>query len=126
MTTARLLPADEWYKLAEIEPFATSGPPDPLHWVVPVVEADGAIVASCGIFDTVHWDGFHVAEQYRKHPVVFRQLLELAITTLQENGIPGVHITVPDDQPDLSAMVEAFGFVRAPGVLYLLAVPPRK
>ena len=125
MSTARLLPTDEWSRLTTIEPYASSGLPDPRSWVIVVVEDRGEIVASCALFDAVHWDGFQIDPAYQKNPAVFRQLLDLSLETLRSHGVAGVHITVPDDQPELQAMVERFGFVRAPGVLYLYAVPQK-
>jgi len=122
---ARLLPEGEWEKLIDREPFNIAGLPDPLHWIIPVVERDGVIVASCAIFDTVHWDAFCLDPEVQGNSAVFRSLLELSVATLQERGIPGVHITVPNDRPDLQAMVEAFGFQPAPGVLYFYAVPQK-
>jgi len=123
---ARLLPEGEWEKLATRAPFDVAGLPDPEHWLIPVVEKDGVIVASCGILDTVHWDGFCVDDDVQKNPAVFRALLDLSIVTLQERGIPGVHLTVPNDRPDLQAMVEQYGFVPSEGKLYILQVPPQQ
>lgn len=125
MSTARLLPPDEWTKLEALEPYRSAGLPSPAHWIIVVVEEEDRIVASCALFDTVHWDGFAIDPAYQKNPVVFRQLLDLSVSTLQAHDVTGVHITVPDDQPELRAMVERFGFVRAPGTLYLYAVPHR-
>lgn len=123
---ARLLPVDEWWKLADREPFASAGVPTASeHWIIPVVEIDGRIVASCAIFDTVHWDGFQVDGDATRNPAIFRQLLELSLQTLQEYKVDGAHVTVPHDRPDLQAMVEQFGFIPAPGVLYILPVKPR-
>lgn len=121
---ARVLPLAEWGKLAHYEPYATHGLPNPDHWEFIVSEIDGEIVAHCSIFDTVHWDGFFVEEQYRANPVVFGSLLERSLQTLREHGVAGVHLTVPNNQPELEAMVERFGFVPAPGKLYICAVPP--
>ena len=125
MTTARLLPEAEWDKLKTIEPFASNGLPNAEHWLVPVVEDQGRIVASCGIFDAVHWDCFQIDDAYQANPVVFKQLLAMAIQTLQDHDVPGAHLTVPHNRPDLQAMVERFGFVEAPGKLYLIRTPPR-
>lgn len=123
--TARLLPPERWEELRDREPFNVAGlPVDAEHWLIPVVEIDGRIVASCALFDTVHWDAFHVDEAWQKHPAVFGKLLEFSVQTLRERGVQGVHITVPDNRPDLQAMVERFGFVPAPGKLYLYQVPP--
>lgn len=127
MTTARLLPMDEWWRLDGRPPFTDGLPTDDQHWLIPVVEDDqGRIVASCAIFDTVHWDCFQIDEDAQKNPAVFRQLLTLSIATLQGYGVPVAHLTVADDRPDLQAMVERFGFVKAPGSLYILAVPPTR
>ena len=123
--TSRLLPPDEWFKLADRPPFDHAGLPDSDHWLIVVVEEDGQILASCALLDTVHWDGFHVNEDQRGNPAVFKQLLERSIATLQAHGVPGAHVTVPEDHPALSAMVERFGFIPAPGRLYLYAVPQK-
>lgn len=125
MATARLLPPDEWEKLNEVPPFDAAGLPDKEHWLIVVVEEGDRIVASCALFDTVHWDGFYIHPDYRQHPVVFRSLLSLSLSTLQDHGVTGTHITVPDDRPDLKEMVERFGFVQAPGTLYLFRVPQK-
>ena len=127
MITSRILPVDEWDKVKDRPPYNETGLPLPDgHWAIIVVEDGEEILASCALFDTVHWDGFHVNPSMRKNPVVFRALLEQSLSELQASGVAGAHITIPEDSPDLEAMVEAFGFVRAPGVLYLPAVPPRK
>jgi hypothetical protein len=123
---ARILPEAEWARVADRPPFDQVGLPDPAHWLIPVVEIEGRIVASCAIFDTVHWDAFAIDADCQRHPAIFRCLLDLSVATLQESGVPGAHITVPLDRPDLQAMVERFGFVPAPGRLYIYAVPPRK
>ena len=122
--TARLLPEEEWEKLLDREPFRSAGLPDAQHWLIPVVEIDGAIVASCGILDTVHWDGFQIDPHARKNPAVFGALLKLSLRTLQQHGVTGVHLTIPHGEPELEAMVERFGFSKSPGTLYLLRVPP--
>ena len=127
---SRVLPYDEWYKIADREPYAQIGIPAPDgHWQIIVVEdaTSGGILASCAIFDTVHWDGFQVNPEAQKNPVVFQALLAESLAALQANGVPGVHITVPNESPDLQQMVTAFGFVEAPGRLYLLQIPiPQK
>jgi hypothetical protein len=124
MLTARILPHEEWHKVADRPPFNDGGLPDAAHWIIIVVEEDGEIVASCSLFDTVHWDGFHVNETHRGNPGVFRQLLEQSLTVLQAHGVPGVHLTIPNYQPALELMVERFGFVPAPGKLYIYSVRP--
>ncbi len=125
---SRLLPYAEWEKIADREPYTNIGmPAQDGHWQIIVVEdaTSGGILASCAIFDTVHWDGFQVNPEVQKNPVVFQALLAESLKVLQDNGVPGVHITVPNESPDLQKMVESFGFIEAPGKLYLFQVPPR-
>ena len=118
MLTRRVLPPEEWDKVAAIPPFSTGGLPNPEFWRIVVVERDGVIVAACSLFDTVHWDCFWEAESDRGNPVVFKRLLEGGLMVMQEYGIPMVHTTVPEGRADLYGMLEKFGFARAEGRLY--------
>lgn len=127
MITARILPYDEWSKVADRPPFDQAGLPDEsvaAHWEIIVVEDDGEIVASCSLSDQVHWDGFSVNPSHQGNPAVFRQLLVYSLLQLQTAQVPGAHLTVPENQPGLEAMVERFGFVRAPGHLYVINTRP--
>lgn len=129
MITSRVLPHEEWDRVAAFAPFNEAGLPSgeaAQHWEILVVEDDGQIVACCSLSDQVHWDGFSVDAAHRGNPVVFRALLEQSLQTLIDAGVAGAHLTIPDDHPELAAMVERFGFIPAPGRLYLLAVPPRR
>lgn len=118
MVKQRVLPPDEWARVAEIEPFASGGLPDPEHWRIVVVERDDVIVAVCSLFDTVHWDLFWVADADRGNPVVFKELLEGGVGVMDDFAIAQVHTTIPLGRPDLAAMLERFGFKPAPGELY--------
>jgi hypothetical protein len=118
MLTRRLLPPEEWEKIAAREPFVSGGLPDPTYWRIVVVEDDGQIVGSCALLDTVHWDAWNVDPAYRGNPVVFKELIEGGVSVMIEYGIELVHTTVPDGRPDLEAMLERFGFRRAPGTLF--------
>ncbi len=118
----RELPSDEWHRLSTIPPF-DAGLPDPAHWRILCVEDQGEIVGICGASNQVHWDPWWVHPAHQGRAGVFRQLLTAGIQLFQQSGVPGVHITVPNDQPELQALVQKFGFVEAPGKLYLLAVP---
>lgn len=124
--TKRLLPPEDWHKLQPLVPYFKDGLPDSQHWIMPVVEIDGQIVASCALFDTVHWDVFNILPQYQKNPAVVRALIQLSLETMRESGVPSVHLTIAEDQPDLAAMAAEFGFVESPHRLYILAVSPGK
>ena len=118
MITHRVLPPEEWSKVEHIPPFDTGGLPNPQFWRIVVVERDGAVVAACSLFDTVHWDGFWVADSDQGNPVVFKQLLNGGLEVMAEFGISMVHTTVPTQRADLAAMLERFGFETMPSTLY--------
>lgn len=118
MITTRLLPASEWQRLAEFEPFASGGLPAPDLWRIVVAEDDGRIVGFCGLFETVHWDPWYVDPAYRGNPVVFKDLIEGGVQVMIEHDINLVHTTVPDGRPDIEAMLLRFGFEQAPGKLF--------
>jgi hypothetical protein len=123
--TARVLPPEEWDRVQHIPPF-DQGLPDPAHWRILVVEQDGQIVGCCSLFDTVHWDGWWIAPEHQGKAGVFRSLVAEGLAQLTAANILGVHTTVPDTRPDLQDLIERFGFVSAPGKLYLLFVPDAK
>lgn len=118
MLTHRVLPPEEWSQVADREPFASGGLPDPRYWRIVVVERDGQIIAACSLFDTVHWDMFSVDEDERGNPVVFGSLIAGGVQVMIDYNIRQVHTTVPAGHPDLARMLERFGFTRAPGELY--------
>lgn len=118
MITQRILPVEEWGRVATLEPFASGGLPDPANWRIVVVERDGEIVGMSSLFDSVHWDLFWVAAAERGNPVVFRELVEGGVAVMAEYGIDLVHTTIPLGRPDLARMLERVGFTAAPGELY--------
>jgi hypothetical protein len=104
--------------VAHLEPFASGGLPNPAYWRIVVVERDGQVVAMCSLFDAVHWDMFWVAGPDQGNPAVFRELITGGVQVMVDHDIQQVHTTVPTGRPDLEAMLERFGFTRAPGALY--------
>lgn len=116
--TRRILPPEEWFRVADREPFKTGGLPDPEHWRMVVVERGETIVGFCCLFDTVHWDCWYVDPDERGNPIVFGQLIAGGLGVMDEHGIDLVHTTVPDGRYDVEAMLEHFGFETAPGKLY--------
>lgn len=118
MLTTRVLPPEELHRLSTIPPYSAGGLPNAENWRIVVVERDGAIVASCALFDTVHWDYFWMADDERGNPVVFKDLLEGSVRVMQHYGITIVHTTIPSHRTELAAMLTRFGFTRVPGDLY--------
>ena len=118
MIRQRVLPVEEWHRVAHLEPFATGGLPDPENWRIVVVERDDTIIAMCSLFDSVHWDLFWVADADRCNPTVFKELVEGGVAVMDTCGIDMVHTTIPLGRPDLARMLERVGFQPAPGELY--------
>ncbi len=118
MITSRILPPTEYYKLKDLGPFTQGVLPDPDHWRIVVAEDEGRIIGCCALLDTVHWDFWHVDEEYRGNPVVFRDLIVGGVAQMVELGIDLVHTTVPDGKPEIEAMLTRFGFKPAPGRLF--------
>ena len=124
MITTRLLPPDEWDRLAALPPFCDSGLPNPAHWRVIVAEdTTGDIVGHCCLFDAVHWEGWHVAPEARGNPALIRGLIREGVEVLRDADVGGVFAMIDADQIGATrAMIERFGFTAAPGDLYLAAV----
>ena len=123
--TARVLPPEEWDRVRHIPPF-DQGLPQPDNWRILTVEEDGQIVGCCSLYDSVHWDGFWIDDKHQGKSGVFRAMVAEGLTVLKEAGVLGVHTTVPDARPDLQDLVQRFGYMEAPGKLYLLYVPDAK
>jgi hypothetical protein len=121
---ARVLPPEEWHRIQAIPPFDQGlALPDPDHWRILVVEDEaGEIVGTCSLFDTVHWDAWWIDGEHRGKAAVFRLLMDAGLRELREADIGSVHATIHNLRPDLQAIVERFGFISAPGKLYILLV----
>ena len=121
--TSRVLPQEEWSKLADLDPYCTEGLPNPKHFLITVVEDDrGRILAHAAIFDTVHWDVFRIVPDQARNPAVARHLATIGYQTLQGLGVPSVHLSVSPDHPELVKMAEQLGFHPSPLRLYIRAV----
>lgn len=132
MYTRRELPVEEWDRLRTIPPYDQMGVPqrwqDPDgtwqaagDWKILVIEnSAGEIVMTSATQVQVHWEPWWTREDVRKNPVVVRLMLELGLTTLETFGIPYAFCTVADAQPEVRAVVEHMGGIRAPGDLYLI------
>lgn len=121
--TARVLPPDEWDKLADFEPFKSHGLPTVEHWRVIVGEVDGEIISFCCLFNAVHWEPWYIAPAYRKHPGLIRAMINKTDEELLAAKVGNVFVCVSDDLPEQQALVERFGFEPAPGKLYILTLP---
>lgn len=117
--TIRTLPPDEWDRLLTFEPFRSGGLPDPTFWRIIVAEQAGAIVGFLGIWTAIHTEPFYLAPDVRHQPQLFMGMWAEAQRHLAAAGATMVFATVDDDQPDLQRLWEKFGFVGAPGRLFV-------
>lgn len=123
----RVLPVDEWPRLLAHEPFASGGLPDPTFWRIIVAEQpDGAgssrIVAFVCLWTAIHCEPVWFDPAVRNHPKLFMGLWHAARQQVEASGASMVFATIDDDRPDLQALWQSFGFVGAPGRLYIGAL----
>lgn len=117
--TTRVLPPSEWNKIRHIPPFDQYIPDaGPDHWQPLVVEIDGEIVGCCSLFDTLHWDCWWVDRDHPEKAGIFWALVEAGDGALRNLSTGIAHVLVPDDRPDLQALVERCGFEPVQGRLF--------
>jgi GNAT superfamily N-acetyltransferase len=118
----RVLPPEEWDKLVGL-PFALNGLPDANTTILFVNETStGEIVGIWGIFLQPVLDGLWV-DPHHRHTLVAGQLLRVVKQFLQEQGVAYAFTVISD--PAVMTLAHKAGFVRAPGDLWLLQVPPK-
>ncbi len=125
--TVRELRQDEAERLREFPPFDVHGVPElGEHFRVVIVEEEGRIIGLCGLSTQIHWDPWFVDPAHQGKAAAFRSLIAGGLEILRECGITGVHTTVPAEREDLMELVERFGFIPAPGKLFIAHVPDIK
>ena len=121
-TAVRVLPPDEWDRLLGL-PFALNGLPNVETTILFVAETPtGEIVGLWGIFLNPMLDGLWVEPNHR-HTLIAGQLLRTMKAFLQEQGVSYAFTVISD--PPVMTLAHKAGFVRAPGDLWILPVPPK-
>lgn len=118
----RALPIDEWDRLLTLPPFQEQGLPDPRFWRIIVAEQGGPggrIVAHVSVWTAVHCEPVWFDPDARHHPALFMGIWREARQVVEDAGGSMVFATIDDDRTDLQTLWEKFGFVRAPGRLYV-------
>lgn len=116
----RLLPRDEWYRLAntELESMTPYLPPDA---DVLVVEGDtGDIVACWALYSQPHVEGVWVAPAHRGRGGAARCLLRGMRDLLHARGAKAAITGAVSD--DVRRLLEGLGATRLPGELYVLSL----
>ncbi len=120
--SARVLPVDEWPKLAAT-PLAESWLPslDPQHTVVVVVEEGEQIVASWIALTTVHVEGLNIDPVHQKRGVVGGLLLKKMVETLQAQHVPEVLTQAASEE--VATLLRKVSATPLPGITYRIPIP---
>lgn len=122
MLRSRLLPRDEWPRLANTE--LAEAELLPAGSEIVVVEVDDEIVACWGVFRMVHVEGCWVAPAYRGNAGVWRRLLTGMHHTAQAMGAHTV--LTASLAPEVSALLDKLGATELPGRHYVLPIRLRE
>lgn len=81
---ARILPREEWSKLAVsgIAPMEETLRPEDVQMVV--IEDGGRIVATMGVFRVTHFEGLWIDPEYRGNAGLGRRLIKMGITAARK------------------------------------------
>lgn len=124
MATTRELLRSEWHKLLTVPPFNTLGElPNPDHArVAAIFDDDDNIKAYWYIFDAIHVEPLWISEEYRKKPMLAKELLSLVRTMLAEaNATVAFGIIKTEDFITHVPMAQRLGFKAVPGNLFYIS-----
>lgn len=115
----RILPPDEWGRLASLESLGI--PPDrlpPPDSLVIVVEREGdqAIVGRWMAYNIVVLEGLAIDPAYQHFPRVAGGLLNRMMDELRTREIPAVLTLI--QTPEVERLAEHAGFVQVPGTVW--------
>lgn len=84
--TTRILPPEEWSKVAHTDIAAFLAHAEPRDVQIVVVEDEGCIVACWSVLRVTHLEGVWIDPAFRRHFGVARRLLEATLRTAREWG----------------------------------------
>jgi len=121
MPDVRVLPPEDWDRLAEFHPFTEFGIPHPEYATIVVAEEQDEIVAFWCLFQTVHVEPMWIADAHRHRPGLIRRLWKTVTTVLADAGIPAAFAVILDEnaQATLSPALR-LGFKKVPGDLFVI------
>jgi hypothetical protein len=110
--TSRILPPEEWARLAACG--IETANLDPERTMPIVVENDEADIVGCWlVMPVIHMEGLWIAPAYRQRTSVLRRLLQEMRQIV--SGFFGVHVAWTAAQtPDVAAMIQAYGGAKLP------------
>jgi hypothetical protein len=118
--STRILPVDEWPRLAgtsvgQVWPYLR-----PMRNTVVVVEHDGEIVGSLVLMQTLHAEFLEIAPDYRGHVAVARKLRAGMTAEAERLGYPTVLASAISDE--MRGILAGLGASQLPGDHYVLSV----
>lgn len=118
--TTRILPRDEYAKLAgtELETVAPLLPED--AQVVIVEDTEGNLAACWAVLPVFHVEGCWIAPAHQKKGIVARRLIEAMRQTARRMGAQAVCTASMSE--DVSGMLRRLGAVQLPGEHFSLRV----
>jgi len=115
---ARILSREEWEKLA-VTGFEQLGKTlRPEDSQIAVVEEDGKIVATLGVFRVTHFESLWIAPEYRGNAGVVRRLVKAAVSAARkwtDNWVWGA-----SDTPQMDDVIGRTGGVQLPIHTYMI------
>ena len=120
----RVLPVEEWHRLAgtELETLAPLLSPE-TTWIV-VVEREGVIVACWAVTQMVHLEGIWIHPAHRTSPSIGRALLRGAWAQVRALGARWAITGATSDE--VRALIGKMGGTRLPGEAYILPIPQKE
>jgi len=120
--TSRILPSEEWPRLAGTEAESVWPHFDPARVQVLVVEQDGAIVGTWVLMNVLHAECLWIAPSHRGLASVARRLWTLMQRTARTLGVPAVATAALSD--DVRGLLEHVGATKVPGDHYAMRITP--
>jgi Acetyltransferase (GNAT) family len=116
--TTRILPADEWGRLAgtDLDPMWRQFNPE--FYRVIVAEDEGRVVGHCVVFTWVHLDGAWSDPAYRKSGAVWRALLRTAGEVAKEAGVEA--LIAGSNTDEMSGYLGRLGGTQLPASFFVV------
>ncbi len=121
--TTRLLPVDEWPRLAGTAAGQVWPHLNPEHAQVLVVEQHGQIAGCWVLMHVLHAECLYIAPPYRHRPSVGRRLLVGLTKLARAAHMGGVWTAATTD--DIRHLLDKFGAERMPGDHYIMPIGRR-
>lgn len=114
--SARVLPPEEWSRLADTPLQAAAL--DPESALVVVVESHGTIVGCWAAMNTMHVEGLWISPDHQGHAGTARALMTTMVRELLAAGVEAVLTNAAT--PEVEVMIKKAGGRQVPGTLWFI------